>query len=132
MHAETIARNYAEALLALARKANDLDGWGLAINGVVTAMESDARLSNFLAAPQVSAAEKNVVIGKAFNGQLPPAGGQWLDAEAAGPPPRGRGPRATAPGEGLSARPGPRADLVVLHAGGSPPRGGQGPDLGEL
>jgi F-type H+-transporting ATPase subunit delta len=72
MHAETIARNYAEALLALARKENDLDGWGLAINGVVTAMESDARLSNFLAAPQVSAAEKNVVIGKAFNGQLPP------------------------------------------------------------
>ena len=73
MHAETIARNYAEALLALARKANDLDGWGLGINGVATAMESDARLRNFLAAPQVSAAEKNMVIGKAFKGQLPPA-----------------------------------------------------------
>jgi len=73
MHAETIARNYAEALLALARKANDLDGWGLAINGVGTAIESDARLRNFLAAPQVSAAEKNVVIGKAFKGQLPAA-----------------------------------------------------------
>jgi len=72
MHAETIARNYAEALLALARKANDLDGWGLALNGVVTAVESDARLRNFLAAPQVSASEKNIVLGKAFKDQLPP------------------------------------------------------------
>jgi F-type H+-transporting ATPase subunit delta len=71
MRATTIARNYAEALLALARKENDLNGWGLAINGVVTAMESDVRLRNFLAAPQVSAAQKNVVLGKAFSGQLP-------------------------------------------------------------
>ncbi|HEY5547504.1 MAG TPA: F0F1 ATP synthase subunit delta [Gemmatimonadaceae bacterium] len=71
MRATTIARNYAEALLALARKANDLDGWGLAINGVVTAVESDARLRNFLTAPQVSAAQKNVVMGKAFTGKLP-------------------------------------------------------------
>lgn len=71
MRATTIARNYAEAMLALARKANDLDGWGLAINGVVTAMETDQRLRNFLAAPQISAAEKNAVIGKAFGTKLP-------------------------------------------------------------
>ena len=71
MRATTIARNYAEALLALARKANDLEGWMVAINGVVTAVESDSRLSNFLAAPQVSATEKIAVIGKAFTGKLP-------------------------------------------------------------
>ena len=71
MRATTIARNYAEALLVLARKANDLDGWGLAMNGVVTAMESDQRLRNFLAAPQISAAQKNAVIGKAFAAKLP-------------------------------------------------------------
>ncbi len=71
MRAITISRNYAEALLALARKANDLEGWGLAIHGVVTAMEGDARLRNFLSAPQVSASQKNVVIGKAFAGKLP-------------------------------------------------------------
>ena len=71
MRPATIARNYAEALLVLARKANDLEGWGLAINGVVTAVESDNRLRNFMAAPQVSAAEKNVVLGKAFGAQLP-------------------------------------------------------------
>ena len=66
MRATTIARNYAEALLVLARKANDLDGWGIAVNGIVMAMEGDARLRNFLAAPQISAAQKNVVLGKAF------------------------------------------------------------------
>ena len=71
MRATTIARNYAEALLSLARKANDLDGYGASINGVVTAMEGDGRLRNFLSAPQISAAQKNVVIGKAFSGKLP-------------------------------------------------------------
>jgi F-type H+-transporting ATPase subunit delta len=73
MRATTIARNYAEALLALARKANDLEGWGASLNGVVSAMENDGdgRLRNFLAAPQISAAQKNVVIGKAFSGKLP-------------------------------------------------------------
>lgn len=71
MRSITIARNYAEALLMLARKAKDLNGWGLAVNGVVAAMESDVRLRNFLEAPQISAAQKNVVIGKAFDGKLP-------------------------------------------------------------
>jgi F-type H+-transporting ATPase subunit delta len=71
MRATTIARNYAEALLVLARKADALEGWGAALNGVVSAVESDIRLRNFLAAPQISAAEKNVVIGKAFADSLP-------------------------------------------------------------
>lgn len=71
MRAPTIARNYAEALLVLARKANDLDGWGAAVNGVVTAMETDSRLRHFLEAPQISAAQKSVVLAKAFEGKLP-------------------------------------------------------------
>src|SRR5688572_588116 len=71
MRATTIARNYAEALIALARKANDLDGWGGSLNGVVTAMEGDVRLRNFLEAPQISAAQKSAVIGKAFGPRLP-------------------------------------------------------------
>lgn len=71
MRATTIARNYAEALLALAQKANDLDGWGAAFNAVVTAMETETRLRNFLAAPQISAPQKNAVIAKAFSGKLP-------------------------------------------------------------
>ena len=71
MRATTIAKNYAEALIELARRSKDLEGWGLAINGVVAAMEGDVRLRNFLAAPQISATEKNVVIGKAFADKLP-------------------------------------------------------------
>lgn len=72
MRATTIARNYAEALLVLAQKANDLDGWGLGINAVAAAMDSDLRLRNFLAAPQIAASAKNKVIGKAFATKLPP------------------------------------------------------------
>lgn len=71
MRATTIARNYAEALIILARKANDLDGWGSGLHGLVSAMESDIRLRNFLAAPQVSASQKSVVLGKAFGSTLP-------------------------------------------------------------
>jgi F-type H+-transporting ATPase subunit delta len=71
MRETTIARNYAEALLALARKADDLDGWGESINGVAAAMESDTRLRNFLAAPQISGAVKSELLGKAFADRLP-------------------------------------------------------------
>lgn len=71
MRSTTIARNYAEALLTLARRANDLEGWGASLAGVVSAIEGDTRLRNFLAAPQVSAASKIAVIGKAFGGKLP-------------------------------------------------------------
>jgi F-type H+-transporting ATPase subunit delta len=71
MHETTIARNYAEALMSLAKKANDLDGWGLSINGVAAAMETDPRLRNFLSAPQVSATQKSELLGKAFASKLP-------------------------------------------------------------
>jgi F-type H+-transporting ATPase subunit delta len=71
MRETTIARNYAEALLSLAKKAGDLDGWGESINGVAMAIQSDARLRQFLAAPQISATQKNAVIAKAFAPKLP-------------------------------------------------------------
>ncbi|MEP7383768.1 MAG: F0F1 ATP synthase subunit delta [Gemmatimonadota bacterium] len=71
MREATIARNYAEALLALARKANALEAWGTMISAVSDAVTSDARLANFLAAPQVAAAQKNAVLEKAFGPVLP-------------------------------------------------------------
>lgn len=71
MRETTIARNYAEALLALAKKAKDLDGFGESINGVAMAMQSDITLRRFLAAPQISADQKNAVILKAFGPKLP-------------------------------------------------------------
>ncbi len=64
----SIARNYAEALLALAGKAKDPSGWGALVSALADAVASDATLRHFLEAPQISAGEKNVVLGKALGG----------------------------------------------------------------
>jgi F-type H+-transporting ATPase subunit delta len=71
MRDPTIARNYAEALVSLAQRANDLDGWGETITEVADAVEGDPRLANFLASPKVSANEKIEIIRKAFQDRLP-------------------------------------------------------------
>ena len=71
MRDATIARNYAEALLMLARKADDLPAWGRLIDDVASAMERDDRLRRFLEAPQVSADEKNAVLSKAYEDRAP-------------------------------------------------------------
>jgi F-type H+-transporting ATPase subunit delta len=71
MRDTTIARNYAEALLALAGKVDDLDGWGALIVAVADAVQSEPKLRNFLAAPQVSPGAKKAVIEKAFGAELP-------------------------------------------------------------
>jgi F-type H+-transporting ATPase subunit delta len=71
MRDTTIARNYAEALLALARKADDLQAWGRLIDDVANAMERDERLRRFLQAPQVSAEQKNAVLSKAYEDRAP-------------------------------------------------------------
>lgn len=71
MREPTIARNYAEALLALARKANDLPGWGRMISDVANAVEQDERLRRFLEAPQIAAEQKNEILGKAFQDRVP-------------------------------------------------------------
>ena len=68
----SIARNYSDALLALARKSNDTAGWGAAISALGDAVAQDAKLRNFLDAPQVSVAQKNAVLGKALGGQAAP------------------------------------------------------------
>ena len=72
MHEESIARNYAEALLALARKASAAEEWAGLIHAVANAVEQDVTLRRFLAAPQVSAAQKNAVLGKGLAGKAPP------------------------------------------------------------
>lgn len=71
MRQATIARNYAEALLALARKAGDLQAWGRLIDDIAAAMERDERLYRFLEAPQVSADQKNGVLSKAYEDRAP-------------------------------------------------------------
>ena len=71
MRDTTIARNYAHALLALARKADDLAAWGRMIDDVANAIDRDDRLRRFLAAPQISADQKNAVLSKAFEDRAP-------------------------------------------------------------
>ena len=68
----SIARNYAEALLALARKANDPTGWGVLVSALGDAVAGDETLRLFLEAPQLSAGEKNAVLGKALGPHAAP------------------------------------------------------------
>lgn len=80
MRETTIARNYAETLLELARRSGDLRGFGEAADEVADAMQRDRTLHLFLESPRVSAQQKNQVIGRAFQGQLPPLFVRFLQA----------------------------------------------------
>lgn len=66
----SIARNYSEALLALARKANDTAGWGALVSALGDAVAQDVTLQRFLEAPQVSADQKRAVLEKALAGGM--------------------------------------------------------------
>ena len=73
MRDPTIAKNYAEALIELARKAgsDDFDKWGALIDDVAAAMQADRTLYVFLESPRVAAAEKNRVLAAALENQVP-------------------------------------------------------------
>ena len=71
MRQSTIARNYAETLLELSRRAKDLRGWGTLIQGVADAMRRDETLRAFLETPRVSASAKNGVLRKALADRAP-------------------------------------------------------------
>ncbi len=67
----TIARNYAEALLSLATRAKAAEAWGSLITSIGQAVQQDERLQNFLQAPNVASAQKQLVFEKAFGSQVP-------------------------------------------------------------
>lgn len=71
MRDESIARNYAETLLSLAKKADDVDGWGVTMQGVADAFNTDPSLRNFLGSPKVSPVQKNEVLSKALSERTP-------------------------------------------------------------
>jgi len=76
MRDASIARNYAEAALELARRAGsatgrvseELERWGRWLDDVATAVQDDDRVRRFLESPKVSARHKNEIIGKALEG----------------------------------------------------------------
>ena len=80
MRPVTIARNYAETLLALAQKAEDPRGWGKMLADVSAAMGSDATLRRFLESPKVSADQKKEILGKAFADRAPRLFVRYLQA----------------------------------------------------
>jgi len=81
MREPTIARNYAEALLELARRSGgDLRGWCDMIEGIGNAVESDRRLRVFLESPRVSMKQKNDILQKAYGAQMPKTFVRFLQA----------------------------------------------------
>jgi F-type H+-transporting ATPase subunit delta len=80
MRETTIARNYAETLLSLARKAGDLRGWGGMISDVANAMQIDRRLRIFLESPRIDAAQKSQILAKAFQDRMPRLFVRYLQA----------------------------------------------------
>ncbi|MCE2901215.1 MAG: F0F1 ATP synthase subunit delta [Gemmatimonas sp.] len=68
---ESVARNYAEALLALSRKADDPSGWGSMLRQVATAIRTDEMLARFLESPRIAAESKADVLSKALSDRVP-------------------------------------------------------------
>ncbi|MDO8500840.1 MAG: F0F1 ATP synthase subunit delta [Gemmatimonadaceae bacterium] len=71
MRATTIAKNYAEALLELACRAEDPAGWGKLIRDVANGVEQDLTLRHFLESPKVSEAQKNEILFEALGDRVP-------------------------------------------------------------
>lgn len=71
MRDATIARNYAEALLSLATRAENRAGFGAMIRDVANAITSDVTIHRFLDSPRVSYEEKNEILSKAFGDRVP-------------------------------------------------------------
>lgn len=71
MRDSTIARNYAEALLELARRAEDPAGWGKLIRDVASGIEQDITLRHFLESPKISEAQKNEIFFQALGDRVP-------------------------------------------------------------
>lgn len=72
MNAEGIGRNYAEALLTLARKSDEVEEWGALIDAISTGMREDQTLKTFLESPKLSAAHKIEILEKALGRRVPP------------------------------------------------------------
>ncbi|MEA3245670.1 MAG: ATP synthase F1 subunit delta [Gemmatimonadota bacterium] len=80
MHDASIAKNYAEALLELARKADAaapagaataVEEWGGLIHALAGAVEGDVTLRRFLEAPQVAAGDKSRILARGLEGRAP-------------------------------------------------------------
>jgi F-type H+-transporting ATPase subunit delta len=67
----TIAKNYAEALLELARRAEDPAGWGKLMRDVSNGVQEDLTVRRFLESPKISESQKNAILMEAFGDRVP-------------------------------------------------------------
>ncbi|HET9636969.1 MAG TPA: ATP synthase F1 subunit delta [Gemmatimonadaceae bacterium] len=72
MNESTIGRNYAEALLALGRKSDQIEEYGRLLNGIADAMRDDQTLRTFLESPKLAASHKIEILEKALGRRVPP------------------------------------------------------------
>ncbi|HST08199.1 MAG TPA: F0F1 ATP synthase subunit delta [Gemmatimonadaceae bacterium] len=80
MNAEGIGRNYAEALLTLAKKDDEVERWGALIDAIAVSMREDHTLRTFLESPKLSAAHKIEIVEKALARRVPPVFLRFLEA----------------------------------------------------
>jgi F-type H+-transporting ATPase subunit delta len=80
MRDATIARNYAEALVTLAQRAGDLDGWGRMIDDVAQLVANDLTVRRFLESPRTPVVAKTEILRKAFQDRMPRLMVRYLEA----------------------------------------------------
>lgn len=71
MNDATIGRNYAEALLTLARGDGQQEEWGALIEALAAAMREDQTLRTFLESPKLAAAHKIEILQQALGERVP-------------------------------------------------------------
>ena len=71
MRDETVARNYAETLLALAERHEGTEAFGDGIQAVAQLLEENPKLRLFLETPRIPDEDKKRVVRKAFTGEVP-------------------------------------------------------------
>jgi len=79
MNAEGIGRNYAEALLTLARKSDSVEEWGALLDAIAAGMSEDPTLRAFLESPKLSASHKIEILEKALSRKVPPVFLRFID-----------------------------------------------------
>ena len=67
----TVARNYADTLLALARKADDAAGWGTMLRNIADAISGDVTLQQFLESPRIPSDHKSAMLTRALSDRSP-------------------------------------------------------------
>lgn len=71
MRDETVARNYAETLFALAERHEGLDVFGRGVDVVAALLDQHPTFRLFLETPRIAADDKKAVVRKVFASELP-------------------------------------------------------------